>query len=97
MSIISVKADDPPHTEAELLEWIRTQEATFGEIARIGNEDGFTLGSFHRHDPAHPRPTIRAGMDRLPADAPAHDRELCRGDVYIDGDLDHVVVYRPAA
>lgn len=96
MSIISVKGD-PAQSEADLLGWIQTQEATYGEISRIGNEDGFTLGSFYRRDPAHPRPTIEAGMDRVPADAPAHDGELCRGRVYIDGELDHVVVYRPAA
>jgi hypothetical protein len=96
MSIISVKAE-PDQSKAELLAWIQTQEATYGEIARIGNEDGFTLGSFHRFDPDHPRPGIEAGMKRLPKDAPKHDGELCRGTVYISGELDPVVVFRPAA
>lgn len=75
--------------------WIRTQEAAYGEIARIGNQDDLTLGSFHYLDPAHPRPEIEAGLEVLPQDAPEHDGELCRGEVYIEGDLTHVVVFRP--
>ncbi len=96
MSIVSVKGL-PGHNENELQEWIRTQEAALGEIARIGNEDGFTLGSFYRFDPAHPRPAIKAKIEKLPADAPKHEGELARGEVYIDDALAHIVVYRPAA
>lgn len=94
MSIVSEQAP-ATYSEAELLEWIRTQEAAYGEIARIGNQDDLTLGSFHYLDPAHPRPEIEAGLEVLPQDAPEHDGELCRGEVYIEGDLTHVVVFRP--
>lgn len=96
MSIISKQAN-PAYSEDQLRDWIRTQEATFGEIARIGNEDAFTLGSFYRFDPAHPRPTVEADLVQAPADAPEHDGELCRGEVYIQHDLTDVIVFRPAA
>ena len=96
MSIISVKGD-PTYTEAQVLQWVQTGEATYGEIARIGNEDGFTLASFYRRDPAHKRPTIEAKLEKLPADAPKRQGELARGKVYIERALVHVVVYRPAA
>ena len=96
MSIVSVKAD-AAYTEEELKEWIRTQEATFGEIARIGIEDAQTCGSFHRFDPAHPRPTVEADFKRLPSDAPDQDGELCRGVVLIEEEEDHIVVFRPDA
>ena len=96
MSIVSVKAL-PSYNENQVLEWIRTQEAALGEIARIGNEDGHTLGSFYRFDQAHKRPTIKAKIEKLPADAPKHEGELARGKVYIEGALVHIVVYRPAA
>lgn len=96
MSIISVKGESDLGEE-ELLVWIRTQEATYGELSRIGNEDGFTLGSFYRFDPDHPRPEIEADMEKLPENAPQHEGELARGEVYVSGELVHVVVYRPSA
>jgi hypothetical protein len=96
MSIVSVKGF-PTQTELELQEWIRTQEAKFGEISRIGNEDGFTMGSFYRFDKAHPRPSIKAKFEKLPETAPARQGELCRGKAYIQNALVHIVVYRPAA
>jgi hypothetical protein len=94
MSIISAKGD-PAYTEAQVLQWVQTGEATYGEIARIGNEDGFTLASFYRRDPAHPRPTVEAKLEKAAVDAPAHAKELCRGKVYIKNKLEHVVVFRP--
>ena len=94
MSIISKQAA-PDYTEEQVRDWIRTQEATYGEIARIGNEDGFTVGSFYRFDPAHPRPEIEAELEQAPATAEPRDGELCRGEVYIGNTLQHVIVYRP--
>ena len=96
MSIVSSTAE-ATLTEAELLDWVRTQEATYGEISRIGNEDGLTAGSFYRFDPAHPRPEIEAGMELLEdLEAEEHEGELCRGEVYIEEELQNVVVFRPA-
>jgi hypothetical protein len=94
MSIISRQAV-PAYTEEQVRDWIRTQEATYGEIARIGNEDQFTVASFYRFDPAHPRPEVEAELERSPADSEPRDGELCRGEVYIENALQHVIVYRP--
>lgn len=96
MTIVSEKGL-PDQTEEQVQDWVRTGEATYGEISRIGNEDGFTMGSFHYLDAAHPRPEIEAKVEKLPEDAPEHDGELCRGEVYIEGELEHVIVYRPSA
>lgn len=96
MSIVSEKGS-PGYSDSELQDWVRTQEAAYGEISRIGNEDGFTLGSFYYQDSAHPRPEIEAAVVKLPADAPPHAGELCRGTAYVGNVLTHVVVYRPTA
>lgn len=95
MSIVSVQAN-PAYTESQLQNWIRTQEAMYGEIARIGNEDSFTVGSFYRFDPAHPRPEIEAKMEIAEVDADEVEGELARGEVYIQNQLRHVIVSRPA-
>jgi hypothetical protein len=96
MSIISVLAD-PAYTLDQLTDWVRTQEATYGEIGRIGNDGTKTAGSFYRFDPAHPRPTIEADLNAIADGAAAVTGELCRGIVFIGNSLTHVAVIRPAA
>ncbi len=97
MSIISVTADEPPYDQVKLRDWVRTQEATYGEIERIGNDGIRTVGSFYRFDPAHPRPEIEADLQPIAQGAAPAAGELCRGTVFIGNNPTLVAVIRPAA
>jgi hypothetical protein len=95
MSTASVQGN-PAYSREELEQWVQTGEADLGEIARIGKEGNYTLASFYRFDPAHPRPTIEAKVVEAPEDAPNHEGELCRGIVFLRNQPEHVIVYRPS-
>ena len=82
----------------ELRQWVRTNEAAWGPIFKIGNDGEKTAASFHWNEPEHPKPSVKAKIKlSLSGNAPAGTTKLCDGWPFLSGTLQHVVVYREEA
>ena len=94
---VEVTTEDNSYSLEQLTEWVRTQEAAWGPILRIGNVDETTAGAFDWDNPDNPKPDVEAEIVEADADADEHEGELCRGEVYIETELKNVIVFRPEA
>ena len=80
---------------SDLTEWVAGKEALWGPLVDIGHNDEGTLGKFSTDGDIPDRsPVIRALVGGQGV-VPSGNDEVCRGAVYIAGQLTDVVVYRP--
>lgn len=82
-------------TLTQVRDWVRTMEAAWGPILKIGNDGEKTGGVFDWNNPQNPKPTVAAEMQQTNnGDAPAGKTKLCDGKPFISGQEVWVVVYR---
>jgi len=85
----------PAKSLNDVRDWVRTMEAAWGPILKIGNDGTTTGGTFDWNNPQNPKPTVPAELaETSTGNAPDGKKKLCDGKPLISAKEVRVVVFR---
>ena len=93
----TIKGAKPELSLGDLTIWLAAKEALFGPVIKIGNNGTGTAATFKSGVPIPTKsPVIKPAQPGQANVVPAAATKLAEGKVFVSGQLQHVVVYRPA-